>query len=342
VIRFIDDFPRPTVANEPYTGLRTALHAIWGLDTYKHPAALRTGLGWVEASAYIGIGSLLALLLVLLAWTIKIRKDKGVSLSWDGLFSRSPIILLALFVTFFILGMGNLGIISPYAFLHRFPVFSSMRVATRWLMWSSLFSLFIVASYKGSRFRRAIDLCLAAAVIELFVIGMPAISRAYFTRVQQYRPPTAQFDEVRHFQIPRPLYAPDGNFQKIYSYDENLYETTMNNYGQVIAGDALIDTRQPGTTIRCGANEKPSCPLISRNAKIIYWSPDRIVIKRLAAGQISLNINPGNGWTVNGKYIFKKDKVADPLQTFKISDVSQTIVLEYAPKLSPAWFSHSW
>jgi hypothetical protein len=330
--QFLSDFPRPTIANEPFTGLRTVLHAIWGVNQYKNPGSLTNGWGWVEASACIGIGTLLALLFICLAWAINIKQGHK-SLRGKALFSCSPITLVVLFCFCLLLGMGYLGAYSPYALIHNLPVFNSMRVATRWLMWSSLFVLFIIASYRGQRFNKVINIFLFAAVIELFVFGLPAISKAYFTRVQQYRPPTAQFNQAYKYNLPRPLYAPDQNFQKIYSYDENLYETTMNNYGQIIAGDALVDTRQPGTTMRCGFNHISSCYFVSNNAKVTLWSPNKIILSRQGPGDIKINMNPGRYWRINGKYVFSTYKVTEPKKLFIVRDKSKTIVLEYAPSL---------
>jgi hypothetical protein len=323
VVSFIKDFPRPEPLNsDPYTGVIKGLQALWGPNPYTHPLHLSNGWGWEEASSYIGIGSLVAVGLIGIACFMRYRgKDRA----RGSLFSYPPLILLLLFISFFLLGMGHFGRFSPYALLHGMPVFGSMRVATRWLMWSSLTVLFLIAAYKGKRFGKLINLSLLAVIIELFT-----------TVVQQYRDPKAPFTQGYHYRLPRPLYANDKNYQKAYFYDENLYESTLNNFGQVIAGDPLVDTRQAGSTIRCGLPEG-QCDFISSNAKIVYWSPDKMVIKRLAPGPINIDMNPGRGWKVNGKYIFIGYKVTDPLRSFVINDPSSSITVEYIPKYSIEW-----
>lgn len=331
VADFIKDHPRLELnSHEPFTGIRTGLYTIWGPDQYSSPPALPSGWGWAEASTYIGVGTLACLLIVLGVWLAKRIAKKSQP------FNYSAVLLSALFLSFFILGMGDFASFSPYHLLNGLPVFDSMRVATRWLMWSSVIALCILAAYKSKRFNKTITVLLVLTVIELFAGGIQNIGRAFTVSAEQYRPAQAQFDQEFHYRIPRPAYANDSNFTKVYSYDENLLETTRNNLGQVIAGDSLVDTRQPNSTIRCGANEG-SCHFLSDNATITYWSPNKIVLKRTGAGPININMNPGKGWEVNGKYVFAAYKIVDPLRAFIIDDPSQTITLQYAPKFSPNW-----
>lgn len=336
VLDFIKDFPRNNpVTNETFTGIFTGLYAIWGPDQYSNPPKLTSGWGWAEAATYIGIGTLVCLIIIFLIFLYR-RLLKGKS----DTFSYSPVLLFALFVTFFILGMGDFGIYSPYALLSHLPIFDSMRVATRWLMWASLFALFIIAAYKHETFKRVINIILFITVVELFIGGSKVMGGAYFMEPQQYRPITAGFGQEYKYNIPRGPYSSNTDYLTNYWYDENLYETTRNNLGQVIAGDSLIDTRQPNSTIRCGENQ-PDCKLITDNGVITYWSPAKITIKRTAPGPIVLNINPGKGWLVNGNYVFTGYKIVDPLRLFEIRDESEIINLEYTPKLSPAWLKHT-
>ena len=330
VVDFIKDFPRPTGSiHENFTGIFTGLYAIWGPDQYMSPPKLSSGWGWAEAATYIGIGTFVCLMIIFGVFIYN-------SIRRRNIFSYPPILLGALFFTFFILGMGNFGVISPYFILSHLPIFDSMRVATRWLMWASLFALFIIAAYKGRAFSKIINVLLLLTVIELFSSGSHALATSYFLNTQQYRPPTSSFDQVYKYNTPRINYIADKNYLTNYTYDENLYETTRNNLGQVISGDSLIDTRQPNTTIRCGENQG-NCNYISNNARVSYWSPNKIIIERIADGPITINSNPGKGWLVNGVYDFSNDKITDPLQSIVIKDSSKKIILEYAPKLSPLW-----
>jgi hypothetical protein len=335
VLSFIKDFPRPESADaEGFTGIGKGLYAIWGPNQYNYQPHLASGFGWVEASTYIGIGTLICLLIIGFVYLqVRLKKQK------QTVFSYPLLLLVALFLTFFILGMGDFGKFSPYIVLNKFPIFSSMRVATRWLMWASLTSLFILAAYRSKRFAKTINIILFLTVIELFATGYGMMGKTFVVQPQQYRSTYASFDQEFHYRVPRPQYANDANFQAVYPYDENLYETTLNNRGQVIAGDSLVDTRQPNTTIRCGANEG-GCNFISTNARVQYWSPNKIILVRTATGPINININPGKGWMVNGAYVFGGDKITNPKSAFIINDPSHTITLQYAPTLSPSWLEH--
>lgn len=335
VVDFIRDFPRETgLAHENFTGFFTGLYAIWGPDQYASPPLLSSGWGWAEAAAYIGIGTLVCIMLIFGVFIYNTIKKR------PTVFTYSPIILGVLLVSLFVLGMGNFGPASPYTILSNLPVFDSMRVATRWLMWTSLFVLFIIAAYKGKIFTKTINVILFITVIELFISGSNVLSKSYFVDTLQYRPSTATFEQAYGQNLPRSNYSSDPKYLVNYWYDENLYETTRNNLGQVIAGDSLVDTRQPNTTIRCGANQ-PNCKFVSDNAKVVYWSPDRIILQRTSTGPIVLNSNPGKGWLVNGQYEFLDEKITNPLKAMVIENPSDTITLEYAPKLSPLWLKTS-
>lgn len=334
VFSFMGDYPRlETTSKEPFTGIYNGLYALWGPDQFNNPPSLPSGWGWAEASAYIGIGTLLCLLLVLFAQFRNWRAKR------PSIFRYPLVILVALFVTFFVISMGDFGPFSPYHIISQLPVFSSMRVATRWLFWCSLVVLMILAAYKNKRFKTAINVILALTVIELFVTNVQILGNAYFLRTNQFRPPTSEFNEEFHFRSPRPEFVNDPNFYKVYPYDENLYEATRNNVGQIIAGDALVDTRQPNSTIHCGYSQG-NCPFVTPNAKLVYWSPNKIVLTRQAPGPITLNMNIGKDWIVNGKAIFAKERIVNTMKPFIVNDPSNTIVIEYAPHFSPTWFLH--
>jgi hypothetical protein len=332
-LSFIHDFPRLEAAKaEHFTGTYNALYAIWRPFQYSSPPTLRSGWGWAEASAYIGIGTLICALLIASVYlrnAFKKRKD-------NQLFSYPLGILIVLCSTLFILGLGNFGGLSPYVLLNKLPIFNSMRVATRWLVWCSVFTLIAIATYKGKKYQKIINALLVVTVIELFVTGFGFMNGAFFLQTDHYRLPKSSFNQENRYRIPRPAAAAYPGFETVYYYDENLLETTQNNLGEIIAGDSLVDTRQPNSTIRCGENQG-GCNYLSGNARVVYWSPNKIILERLAPGPININMNPGRGWTVNNRYIFKGQKVTDPNKGFIFDDPAKAIVLEYAPALSPAW-----
>jgi hypothetical protein len=113
------------------------------------------------------------------------------------------------------------------------------------------------------------------------------------------------------------------------------------NLGEIYSDEAFVDTldRVIGTD-RCGINTNPSCNLVlTHNAKVSYWAPDKITISRTGTGEIDLNMNVASGWRINGVYPFASIKPIDPTIKFVLPSNSQTYTLLYAPKFSPQWFT---
>ena len=325
-MQYLKDFPRTEVLDmEPTMGPINAFLAMFGplIQFSKSPTI--PNWSWLEASAYISIFTFFAAMLVLFV-LMKERKNT------NKLFSYSPYVLGLLFALFFLLSLGDfLGVFSPYSLLRMLPVFSAMRVAVRWIAWCSMIVLLFIAIYQGKKYRRIINVLLLVACVELFIYSRPNLAKAYFMDINHVRPISAEFQQKRLFDAMR--YG--------VPYDENFTGATMNNYGQIVAGDALVDTRFPapwgdGPTARCSVDE--GCRLVlSDNAEITYWSPNKIIIKRTAPGTIQLNINPGKGWAINNQYLFRGGKVVEPGNTFEITNPSSDIILDYRPRLSIDW-----
>jgi len=79
------------------------------------------------------------------------------------------------------------------------------------------------------------------------------------------------------------------------------------------------------------ASSEPAFGIVSKNAKIVSWSPNKIILERLGEGPIELNVNPGNYWKINGKRIFYNMKVTEPYSSFIINDNSKIITCEIEP-----------
>ena len=192
------------------------------------------------------------------------------------------------------LGLGGLaGKYSPYILLRQLPVLQSMRVATRWYLWSSIFTLVFIAAYKKNEYRKLINTLLFVSCLELFIYSRPYLSKPYIIEEHLVRTTSSTFEQKKEYN----------NKRYGIPYDENFTEATDNNYGQLIAGDSLIDTRwEPPFglhTVRCSVDE--GCGLVlSKNATITYWSPNKVTLARTASGPIYLNMNPGKYWRTNG------------------------------------------
>lgn len=325
-LQYLQDFPRTQITSpEPSLGIGKALFAIFGpLRQFENPPE-HPQWSWMEASAYIGVATgIVALLVIFLLY----RKPKNMKKHSVYM----PSVIVATWVTCFILGLGAfMGRFSPYLLMRHLPLLSSIRVATRWLALCSFLTLILIALYKGDRYRKIINTLLIISVIELFMVSRPRLDNPYLFSPEVVRQ-NQTFEQQAHFNVAR------GGI----SYDENLSEATLNNYGQIIAGDALIDTREvsqvPLLTKRCDIDT--GCPFVmSQNAKVNYWSPNKIVLERIGSGDVLINMNPGECWLVNDKYIFLSLKVADPEKEFLITDPSSKLVLRCQPRFSFEWLA---
>jgi hypothetical protein len=255
----------------------------------------------MEVGAYIGVFTSLAALLCVVGYATRKKNKDSIRMR------RLSLFVIGLGILFFLFGLGIFaGKLSPYSLLHHLPVFSGMRVATRWLVWTSLMVILFVALYDKTHFRKLINICLGISVIELFVIGSPQLASPYIITPAIYQSSSVLNEQV-HYDVKR--YG--------IPYDENLTATTRSNIGQVIAGDSLLDTRQGPpvgiSTIRCDSDN--SCPFVlTNNATVSSWSPNKITLKRIAPGPIKLNMNPGKYWLVNDEYVFAGMRLAEPSQ----------------------------
>lgn len=324
-LSYLNDYPRSQLTNpEPSIGILKGIFAIAGPFRQFNNPPHHPQWSWLEASAYIGICTCIAAVIII--YTIWKRRKTN----WRSSFSYSPIKIIAIGSICFIIAMGNfIGELSPYSLIRHLPALSSMRVASRWLVFCSLMILFFIATYRGKTHRIKINILLIVSVVELFFISRPFLAQPYI--FQEYdEPGVNSFQQKKNYKTMR------GGI----SYDENFTDATINNYGQIIAGDSLIDTR-PGTenqtiTRRCPVDL--GCNLVlSNNADVKYWSPNKIVLERTSVGDILLNTNPGNGWLVNNLYIFGKMKVVDPSAEFRITDTSKTIEVKMVPRFSIQW-----
>lgn len=318
-LAFIHDFPRPGNAfPEPYFGVKNTFLALFGPLQYGSHAPVPPIWSWMEASYSIGTPTLLALILLFI-WSL--RKIKKL----DKIYSYSPWVLTVIILLFVLLAQGRFAVYAPFSLLQKLPVLDSMRVAMRWLLPSSFVLLLLIGAYRAPQFRKSLNLLLSLSVIQLFVTGMLFTTTAFTLTQQPYtRSKQAPFEQQISWDANRVI------------YDENLLGGTENNYGQVIAADSLVDTRAPGSTVRCDVDEGCSF-VLTHNARVTYWSPNLIRLERTGKGPIQLNMNPGDGWTINSRYAFKNLKVTDPTGTFTISYPDSTFILRYAPRLSPQW-----
>lgn len=325
-MEYIREYPRNLVSfPEDSVGVVKGLFAMFGPVRQYYDMPTIPNWSWMEVSAYIGALTALVAVICLFAFL------KEGSLTHAKVGKISPLLIIILGVIFFSFGLGMIvGDMSPYNILRHLPVFSEMRVASRWIVWASIMTIIFIALYTSRRYRGLINFLLLVSTVELFFFGSTFLARPYTIAPANYTK-TSSINQQVHFDIKRSGAV----------YDENLTATTSANIGQVIAGDALIDTRNAppigANTIRCDSDEAACRFVMTGNAVVESWSPNRIALKRTGPGVIRLNMNPGKYWLVNNEYIFTTMRLAEPDKDFAISSEKERVVIQLQPKYSLGW-----
>lgn len=290
----------------------------------------KTAWGWGEYSMYIGLGSGLAILAIVI---ILIRKlwERNLHFTNDFTVPNTVKLVSLVGILSFILALGNFASFSPYNLLHHLPGFTQTRVPSRWAIFSVFAILILLLSWKKNV--RLINTLLTIATVELFICYGPLRPGLNWFVVPstKFSPTYSSYDnKKRHLDV-----NGDTDLRNSYFY------TTSQNIGQTYADDSLINTLSgypPLATTRCSENSDPVCSfVISKNANIDYWSPNKIIITRTGPGLIELNMNVDNGWRINGSYPFIAARNLDPSRRFLLSSESSRYTIEYSPKGSPSW-----
>lgn len=325
---YVVDNPRPAAIlferRPPITVILQALFLPIG-TLMKVPSGLQWG--WGEYSMYLGLGVTIAFGLCLILLTYRLILRRKSKENWPSIFVCS---ILVVGLLGFLFAVGDFGLLSPYHILRLLPGYSGTRVSSRWLFLTSFSILVLLAAWKSHK--RIINILLLLSAVELFVsFGPPRIignnetslPPSHFSNTfQEYNSGDKHLDSAAH-----PLHS--------------YYYATSMNLGEIYSDEAFVDTldRVIGTD-RCGINTNPSCNLVlTHNAKVSYWAPDKITISRTGTGEIDLNMNVASGWRINGVYPFASIKPIDPTIKFVLPSNSQTYTLLYAPKFSPQWFT---
>lgn len=306
---------------EPFIGLWNGIRAIalpYEVGTYP-----RMPFGLFEASVYIGsVTFLLAVVSTLVFLVLRAkRRDLSTLLS-----SRVPSLLIFATSTF-VLGVGGIF----YAGLRLFPIFSSMRVSTRWFFLTSFTILLLLAitldRLKNEKISRSklSYLLYPLLFVSFFQVYAKDIrlQRGNWTRTSLVDPYTNSSSSKDSTIYGEKLWQTD-----ISRHYYALTQSTLNNKDQLVADNALVDTTVLGT-IRCDQDEAGCGFVLTNNAKVRTWTPNYIILDRTGSGPIELNVNPGKHWKVNGKKVYTK-KVVSSTDRFIINDDSKVITLKYS------------
>lgn len=304
-LAYLHDYPRIPIDEE-----RTPLGLLYASLTFRGEHAFDTTVFkvpylWHEYTAYFGIITLVLFIYLLFS---RLLKRLRLDLFW-------VFVLLALLAL--TLALGPFGPTSPYGLLKQLPGFEQMQVATRWLGWAIFLAM---ASLAFLPKRKIINVLLILALVDVIHSSAGVINRH---QPQYHASKKSGFEQYAYFSL-------DNDIGK---HDMRLFRATQANAGEVYGYEPILgfagdynEARYDPATIRCGVNRGCSF-IMSGNAIVSYWSPNKIVLTRTAPGQIELNMNPGSEWRVNGKNIFQGMRLLELNERFIINDLSENIII---------------
>jgi hypothetical protein len=315
-----------SVYREGFIGFAEGIKSIF-LPYGSYTSSQRLTFGQFEASNYIGTttGILLIATTVVLAFHLYQRYRNGVTMKHH----TNLVIFSLLTLVTFIIGLGG----DTFALLRELPVMSSMRVSTRYFFITSL-ALIAISTIL---FHRAISLEVFKKHTKIIIVPLVGIAAIQvFTATYQLQngmwnqnPAIIKLDDTSRTHTTPPRSERLWN-----SYTKNyhaLTQATFANRTQLIADNALVDTRIIPTQ-RCDEDERRCAFILTQNAKVISWTPNRIAIERTASGPIHLNMNQSSHWKINDQYLFKNQKTVESDAVFIIpSDQTIKYTLSYAP-----------
>lgn len=293
-LQYLRDYPR--LANETtWLSFKTIILAFL---TPPSPAYHITQAGyfyaWGEYSAYCG--TFFAFCFLLICGLVAKKKGHLTEISWAAL----AVIIISL-----TLALGNFAKFSPYHLLAKLPVFSSMLVPSRWLGWAFVGMVIFVGSISMTpKLEKVVKTVLVLAVLEI----------GFFTmRYIQFMAPQASYiTPEHHTEFEQYDNLPDNGRMR-------YLQETQSNLGEVRGYEAILGYDLMRPTNRCGINN--GCEfVITHNAEVTYWSPNKITLQRTGDGPIKLNLNPGSYWVVNGRRLWPNMKVVELTQDFVLDD----------------------
>jgi hypothetical protein len=296
-LQYLSEFPREIIQKS--NSFKVLSFALFKPYYNGYPVNLYEGFGWWEFGSYLSFAILAVLVITLVSQALKPKQR-----SYLALLSFTAAVIM------FILAAGPFSVYAPYNILSKVPVFKSMIVPSRWLGWVGLFILISIAFYKTKS--KYVYLLLALAAVELFCLHTLLLYKksGNISNIKA-SPDFVQLED----------YIP--------SESNRYFKGTLANIGEVRGYEPILGYDRQRNTKRTSSD--PVFGIISKNAKVLTWSPNKIIIERLEEGPIELNVNPGNYWKVNGKRIFYNMKVTEPYSSFIINDNSKIITCEIEP-----------
>lgn len=276
---------------------------------YNHIQPPDLKYSWGEYSAYSGIIFVLTFIFIIY---LIIRNVK--------LVNKKIVVVFLILISSFFLAMGRFSKISPFNLLGELPVYSSMIVPARWMGWFFFGMVLLIGLIKlNNKQENSVRLLLVLAVIEIYFFTIPYI---------KVMNPNIIYNDHSRSEYSFQQYDDFGTTEYM-----RYFKGTRSNLGEVRGYEAIVDYNYYRPTNRCGINK--GCNFVTtNNAKIDYWSPNKIIISRTQPGEIKLNINPGSYWLVNGRRIWAKDKVVVLTKDFSLNNNLERYEIIISPPVS--------
>lgn len=310
-LQFAHEFPRLDAQDDVALPISFFVAALTARHAINPRAYFQANWSWTEYGDYIGVITF-ALLCYMFVKKLLAKA-----------FALKDVLLLLGIVLTFLLFLGQFARFSPYSILHHLPFLSQMRVPSRYVAWFALGAVVLLGQLPK---RKLVYALLLISVMDVFGANYGIIN--YSERTYAQPTPTAHsFQQYAYFEAHGAK-----NLMALNSF--RLLRATQSNYGEVYGYEPQVGIGEyyVPITIRCGINQ--GCNFVkSNNAQVIYWSPNKIILKRTAPGPIELSMNPGKVWKVNGAQPFKYYRILELGKPFLITDSAKSIVVTFAPKL---------
>jgi hypothetical protein len=319
-----------TIDPEEFIGWKNTFEALF-TNSIK-TGLLPSGWGKQEALAGLGVGIFLSVLIVLTYLSLKTIKLKKKFVITE-FFTLEKFSLILCIIIFFLLSLGNATTPSPYGIMRELPILENTRVAARWLIPLGFFILVFLGAFRLPK--RLILVMNTILLLNLLPLALNSTENTAATYI--FAPVSAQAREDR--KPPLQTVRWEAPRRPGMTYDDNLYSAVRSNVGQLSTNlTPFFDTKN-GSTGRCDELKNSSCAfVISNNAEIKEWSPNKFILTRTGIGLIKLNMNVDKSWRVNGHYIFGNIGKLDPNNEFILPDDNAgTYEVIYSPKLSMDW-----
>jgi hypothetical protein len=314
--QFTHEYPR-YIDIDPAESIKLLIASL----TFRHPVDPgsltplgATHYGWSEYGSYFGLITLALLAYLLISQLEKVKNI--VTNQWLLIIATCLALLISL---------GAFAAWSPFNILHSFPFYNQMRVPSRFICWGVLGMILLLAKLPK---KPVFYVLLSISVLDVFAASYPILNYPQ-KRYEQPVNYSRSFQQYEFYHTDPAL----GVYKIMDIQDLRLLRATQQNYGELYGYEPVLDLAEyyflPGTP-RCGINK--GCQFVmTNNAKVTYWSPLHITLRRTAPGVIKLNMNPGKVWQVNGKTPFADERILELNREFVINDASANIDIQFQP-----------